>query len=124
MSWCQLGISNYVTQHFIQEKFNVISAISNSDVELAVITKRNTNRDIFLEFIVKLISVIREKYKKQISRIILTWDGTKYHHVSEVNEFIKKEGVMMIQTIAYTPEFSAVEIFIYCVKNKIRKKIR
>ena len=31
---------------------------------------------------------------------------------------------MMVQTIAYTPEFSAVEIFINCVKNKIRKKIR
>ena len=108
----------------IQEKFNVISAISNSDVELAVITKRNTNRDVFLEFIVKLISVLREKYKKQILRIILTWDGARYHLVSEVNEFIKKEGVMMVQTIAYTPEFSAVEIFINCVKNKIRKKIR
>ena len=124
MSWCQLGISCYVTQHLIQEKFNVISAISNSDVELAVITKRNTNRDVFLEFIVKLISVLREKYKKQILRIILTWDGARYHLVSEVNEFIKKEGVMMVQTIAYTPEFSAVEIFINCVKNKIRKKIR
>ena len=77
MGWCQLGISCYVTQHLIQEKFNVISSISNSDVELAVITKRNTNRDVFLEFIVNLVSVLREKYRKQISRIILTWDGAR-----------------------------------------------
>ena len=123
MAWSKIGESEYIIQNLSNEKLSVIAAKSDNDIECLAISKSNTNREVFLEFMQMLISSIKNKYGDKYRKLILTCDGSKYHLVKEINNYLIQEEMMMLKIIPYTPEFAAIEIFINCIKNKIRKKL-
>ena len=93
-------------------------------MELVVIKAGTTNQTVFSEFINQLGARLHIKYIKEYKRFILTADGDRYHWTKNVKNTIKQNELMMIQTVAYSPEFSFVELFIKFMKDKIRKALR
>lgn len=124
MWWSKKRQSGYSFQEMANESFSNIAAISSSWIEWLAVSKSRTNGDVFCAFLKKLISEIKRKYDIEREKVILTWDGARYHLMDKVKTLLVAEGIMMVQTVAYTPEFSPVELFINWVKNKIRKRIR
>ena len=124
MWWGKIGQSSFVTRAKSATKYSVISAISDNDIEALAISKQNTNKIVFLNFLEILVKSLLDKYSNQKNKLILWCDGAKYHLVKDVHDYLAKKGIIMIQNIPYTPEFSAIEIYIDWVKNKIRRMLR
>ena len=124
MVWTEKGWSGYELNDTIQNRWSVIDAISNFSFEAVAISKNNTNGTVFVEFLELLIENLKIRFWDKINKIVLSADGARCHNVKEVDAILKKNKMMLIQTIPYTPEFSPIEIFINWEKSKIRKKIR
>lgn len=108
MSWTGIGESGFVVTDKANERFSVITAISIKGLELLTISKNNTNGNVFAAFVSQLIEQLKSRYHDSYKNNILTCDGARYHFVKEVNSKITDSGLMMIQTVQYTPEFSPV----------------
>ena len=78
MAWSKIGESGYIIQNLSNENFSVIAAISDNDIECLAISKSNTNRKVFLEFMQMLIPSLKNKYGDKYRKLILICDGTKY----------------------------------------------
>ena len=124
MAWTEKGWSGYALNDTIQNRWSVIAAISNFSFEAVAISKNNTNGAVFVEFLELLIENLKIRFWDKISKIVLSADGARYHSVKELDAVLKKNKMMLIQTIPYTLEFSPIEIFINWMKSKIKKKIR
>ena len=124
MTWSKLGESGYAIQPPTASRFSVIAAIWDSNLELVAISQINTNGKIFVEFMKILNAEIEQRYRELKDKIVITFDGARYHEVKDVEEFCKTMDLMVVQTPPYTPQFSPVELFINCVKSKIRMKLR
>ena len=124
MAWVKKNKAGYVVSESSNESYSVIAAITDNNLELVAIRKGTTNQYVFCEFINQLSSQLLTKYNQDKKRFILTTDGAKYHWTENVKNMIKNSELMMIQTVAYSPEFSPVEIFINWVKGHIRKFLR
>ena len=103
---------------------NVIAAVSWSGYEYIAVSEFNTTGSIFHIFLKKLIQHLKSKYDEYFARIILTWDGARYHQINNIHNLLITEEMMMVTTIPYTPEFSFIELFINNVKNKFRELLR
>ena len=124
MAWIERGASGWVVQERPSKSHSVIVAISNHNLELLTISNNTTNGEVFLKFMRLLASELQRKYKNKSDKLIITWDGARYHSVKEVRKYWNDAGIMMVQTAPYSPEFSPVELFINEVKNSVRKFIR
>ena len=124
MAWVERNKPGYVVNDSPYESYSVISAITNNSLELVVIRTGTTNQTVFSEFINQLGARLHIKYKEEYKRFILTADGARYHWKKKVKNTIIQNGLMMIQTVTYSPEFSPVELFINWAKGKIKKSLR
>ena len=124
MAWSKCGESLYGLQSKKASRFSVIAANCDSNLELVAISSSNTNEKVFHEFVRLLSKKINIKYGELKDKLVITFDGARYHWVDSVEQYWKNVGLMVIQTPAYITQFSPVEIFINWVKNKIRKKLR
>ena len=106
------------------KSYSLISGITNLGLELITISCRSTNGQVFWEYLKLLIEVLKNNYKDQVKRVILTCDGACYHLIDQVDQILKDNGMLMAQIIPYSPEFSPIELFINAVKSIIRKRIR
>ena len=118
--WIQKGEESWVMRHNQTTKFWWIAAISNWWLELLWISKENTNSKLFVKFLTLLTKRITAKYKDSIEMIIFVWDGAPYHCTNQIKRFLRRKKILMIRTIPYTPEFSPIEIFINCLKSKLK----
>ena len=124
-AWTTKGRSGYsVYEGQPSKRYSVIATISECSLELATISKLNTNGSVFIEFIDELENKLAEKYWEWRKAFILTWDGAKYHSTTAVRNKISELGLTWVQTVPYIPEFSPIEIFNNWVKSAIRQLIR
>ena len=100
-----------------------MAAISNTSIERILIRKRNTNRAIFATFLQDLINDLKWKYDEYFEKLIITWDGAKYHSVEEIRQILEREE-MMYYCFIYIAEFSPVELFINWVKIQFKKYLK
>ena len=98
--------------------------VSSNWFECIAICSDNTNGSVFWCFMDKVLSNLKLKYQEYFAKIIILWDGARYHLVNEMDKLLKSEEIMMVVTIPYTPEFSFVELFINNIKNRFRAKLR
>ena len=103
---------------------NVIACVSSTGFECIAISDKNSNGAVFLVFIDKLISNLKLKYGEYFAKIIIMWDGARYHLIQGIHNLLKSEEIMMVMTVPYTPEFSFIELFNNNVKNRFRAKLR
>ena len=123
-AWVHKGKSGYVTQETHKGSYSVIAAITDTNFELIKISNCNTNGEVFNEFIEELDNILMQKYGDRKTRFIVSADGARYHWIDSVKGTLKKAELIMIQTVPYTPQFSPVEIFINCIKNRIKMRLR
>ena len=64
MAWSKRGESGYAIQQQIVSRFSVIAAIWDSNLELFAISKSNTNRGIFTEFMKLLNEEMEKRYSE------------------------------------------------------------
>ena len=124
MAWCLKGQSQYCCMERSSKSYSLISGITNLGLELKTISCRSTKGQVFWEYLKLLIEVLKNNYKDQVKRVILTCDGARYHLIDQVDQILKDNGMLMVQTIPYSPEFTPIELFINAVKSIIRKRIR
>ena len=124
MAWVERNKPGYVVNGSQYESYSVISAITNNNLELVVIRTRTSNQTVFSKLIYQLGARLHVKYKEEYKKFILIADEARYHRTKKVKNTIKQNELMIIQTVAYSPEFSSVELLINWVKSKIRKSLR
>ena len=123
-AWTAKGVSGFSIQEQPSFKYSVIAAISEDALELATISKDNTNGDVFVAFIEELDKRLSIRYGDRKRVFIMTCDGARYHSTKDVKRKVDELKITLIQTVPYSPEFSPVEIFINWVKSHIKKYLR
>ena len=86
MAWSKCGESGYVLQTPTTSSFSVIAAICDSNVELVAISNLKTNGAVFHEFVRLLSKEVDCRYKELKDRIVVTFDGERYHWVKKVEQ--------------------------------------
>ena len=66
-------------QEIWPKKMNVIAAVSWSGYLYVTVSELNTTRSIFCIFLKNLIQHLKLKYEEYFAKIILTYDGIRYH---------------------------------------------
>ena len=72
----------------------------------------------------KLINNLKLKYGEYFAKIILMWEGARYHQIKGIQDLLKSEEIMMVVTVPYTPKFSFIELLNNNIKNRLRAKLR
>ena len=125
MVWIKKGYPAYMLQEAQVEKYSVLAAISKTSIDWIFIKKGNTNGDIFDTFLLKLINDLKWKIDKYFEKLIITWDGAKYHSVEENKaNFRKRRNDDYYYCSIDIAEFSTVDQFINWVKIKFKKYLR
>ena len=86
MAWSKCGESGYVLQTPTTSSFSVISVICDSNVELVAISNLKTNGAVFHEFVRLLSKEVDCRYKDLKDRIVVTFDGARYHWVKKIEQ--------------------------------------
>ena len=102
MAWIKKGYPAFMLQEAPTERYSVFAAISNTSIERILIRCGNTNGVIFAAFLQDLIDDLKLKYGEYFAKLIITWDGAKYHKVEEIWQILKREEMMMVITVPYT----------------------
>ena len=88
--WAQNGWSEYSINEVVPNRWFVIAVISNLSFEAVSISKSNTNRTVFANFLKILIDYLKIRFWDWIYQIILNSDGTRYHSAKEVDRVLKE----------------------------------
>ena len=123
-AWTAKGVSGFSIQEQPSFKYSVIAAISEDALELATISKDNTNGDVFVAFLEELDKRLSIRYGDRKRSFIMTCDRARYHSTKDVKRKVDELKITLVQTVPYSPEFSPVEIFINWVKSHIKKYLR
>ena len=105
MAWTDRRRFGFTIHTQPNEKFSVIVAISNTNLELVTISDSNTNRNVFLEFMKLLSTEIDKRYEGVKKKVAITMDGERYHWVSEISNYWTDHSLMVVQTPPYMSEF-------------------
>ena len=88
-----------------RRRINIIGGISTITFEsTTIITEKNCNKDIIVEFIVKL----RKQYPNA-KRIYMILDNAKYNRAKTVTKQAKESGVILIYLPPYCPNLNLIE---------------
>ena len=123
-AWTPIGKNSFIWVGEASMTFNIILAISEIKVLHYKISQSNTNSEVFIEFLKELTTKIKEDSEIREEKFILNFDNASYHKSKVVKSFINKGEIKAFTNVPYTPEFAAVELWINCIKNSIRKEIR
>ena len=123
-AWTPIGKNSFIWVGEASMAFNIILAISEIKVLHYEISQSNTNSEVFIEILKELTTKIKEDSEIREEKFILNFDNASYHKSKVVKSFINKEEIKAFTNVPYTPEFAAVELWINCIKNSIRKEIR
>ena len=103
------------------KRYSVLVSISNTSIKRILIRCENTNGVIFAVFLQDLIDDLKLKYDEYFVKLIIRWEGAKYHKIEEIRQIFRKirkdDGYYCS---IYIAEFSQVEHFINWVKIRFK----
>ena len=123
-AWVPKGKSGFVWVGETPKNFNIIIAICEDNVVFYKISHSNTNSEVFISFIRELKEKLREDSESNETNYILSLDNASYHKSNLAKSFLIRENIKAFTNVPYTPEFTAVELWINWIKNNIRKELR
>ena len=101
-------------------KKNLILAITKGEIIYYEILEKNTNSNVFLEFLEKLFT---KKIQGQNKKFVLVMDNCTSHKTNEIIEFFLNEKINIIYTPPYQSIFNPIELAFRALKRKIYSKI-
>ena len=110
-----------IIHHSINEKYKVISS---NDVESAVISKNNINREEFLNLLRNWSLHIKKIQRSNIKKKYFNMKQCMISPLSELTDFNHREDVMIFKQSHTLQNSQLFKIFISSRKYKIRKKIK
>ena len=103
-----------------KHKKNLILAITKDEIAYYEILEKNTNSNIFLEFLENLFT---KKIQSQNKKFVLIMDNCTSHKTNEIIEFFLNKKINIIYTPPYQSIFNPIELAFRALKRIIYSKI-
>ena len=103
-----------------KDKINLILAVSVNKIVNYLMTKENTNKDIFYNFMSTTLEMLSEK---EIKNSVFVMDNLSVHLCPNIKELMKKRNLKILYTVPYESEFNPIELCFRYIKNFTYKKI-
>ena len=123
-SWSVRGTTHFISVSKPDKSYSVMTAISKQRLEFASIYHGKTNQYVFVEFLKNLLINIKDAYKENSWKVILLFDGARYHKINLINKFLEESKVTAIVGVPYSPEYTFVEFYINFIKSKLRMEMK
>ena len=103
------------------EKRNIILAVGTESVFIHKITKLNTNKKIFENFMIELIESIIKK--DVIENYVFIMDNLRVHLTKEIKNLVNRYNIKILYTVPYESVYNPIELSFRFIKNKIYRHI-
>lgn len=114
--WEIIGKPIFRIENKQRVRYSVICAITNKKVIYYKVIKGSANRYDFLNFIKKVVEVIKN------NNYYFLLDNARIHHAKIFKAFIELNQINVIYNVPYCPENNPIEKAFFIVKNNLRNK--
>ena len=108
------------SKNYNEKKINLILAVSKDDILHYQIIKENTNSEIFINFMNKLIDKLKEK---KIENFLFILDNFSGHLTLQLFKFYREKKIKILFSVPYASNFNMVENVFRLIKNITYKKL-
>ena len=119
--WWMKGTNGW--RKFIPQSFNMGFVISFSEEQIEGVMgfKTNINSSKLILFLTSVLERVKLLTSASHKRIAMVCDNWAYHKTEEVRNFLKKNQVLMIWIVPYSPFLNPWEHLIQGIKAKIKR---
>ena len=103
-----------------KDKINLILAVSVNKIVNYLMTKENTNKDIFYNFMSTTLEMLSEK---EVKNSVFVMDNLSVHLCPNIKELMKNRKLKVLYTVPYESEFNPIELCFRYIKNFTYRKI-
>ena len=117
MKWRQRNQTNSLPIHAVSPRLSCIVAIDTDGRVYFALTQVNTDSDIFMLFMKRLMDKLTSEDRSWRTNTVLLIDGAPYHRSDTVRDFLRKSKAKVVLSAPYSYEAAPVELFFSMLKR-------
>ena len=115
--WCPTNAPCTITDKIINPRLSLIAALDTDGNVYFSLNHSNTDSDVMLLFIMKLVNQLNQDTPDWMSKSVLLLDNAKYHVSEETRNGLKKMQVPVIYSGSYSYSSAPIELMFSGLKN-------
>ena len=108
--WRARGEKNTHREYPLTSRVNLIAALDTNGNVYASLTQVNTDSDVMIAFLNRLVIVLANESKDFRNDTIIVLDGAAYHRSAETRDTFRKLGLKVLITGPYSYDSSPCEL--------------
>ena len=109
--WHSKAEKNSISRKDLTQKVNMIVAIDTQGKVYAALTQVNTDSDVMVSFLSRLVTVLKAEDRDWLHNTILLTDCAKYHKSAATRKMFKQIGASFIISSPYSYDAAPVELY-------------
>ena len=91
-------------------RISIIAAVDSNGSIYCSLTQANTNSDIILMFLSKLVALLTKEDRNWRDKTVFLLDGASYHKSSDTRELLAKFNIKVVISAPYSYDTAPIEL--------------